>query len=280
KKEAHGKYAKNHCGKQCIPLGSEYYYQSDQFTKGMKLYLLLDYDGTLTPIAKKPLQAVLSSKRKKVLRQLACHPSVKLAVVSGRELSFAKKIIGIRNIIYVGNHGLEIFADGKYWMHPGAKKAIPLLKRIKTKLMNNLHYRGIWIEDKGLTLSIHYRFLNMKKYKPFKNDLMQNICLWKGKVAIMHGKKVFEIRPPVKWDKGAAVRALIPKRRTNSNLIIYIGDDTTDEDAFRALKNRALTFRVGMSGQTCAKYRLKNTAEVYKLLSAMTKLIKGDRRVF
>lgn len=233
----------------------------------MKLLLLLDYDGTLVPIKKNPKLARLSPKRKAFLRKLAACPGVKLAIISGRKLSELKKMVGIPELIYAGNHGLEIEKDLKLWTHPEAVYIpLPLKKQLKRKL----RYPEILIEDKGLSLSVHYRLLPPKKVPLFKKDFMRLVKPWGRTVKITGGKKVLEIRPPVDWDKGKAVKWIINRLRPEKYFPVYIGDDKTDEDAFLALRQKGLTIHVG-KGKTPAKLRLKDISGVYRYLKGLAK---------
>jgi trehalose 6-phosphate phosphatase len=255
-------------------MGGEHYHQPNRTAKNMKLFLMLDYDGTLTPIVKNPMRAILSAPRKKMLKCLARQPEIKLAIISGRKLSVVKRLVGISKIIYVGNHGYEILAGGKHWIHPAAKKSIPLFKKIKAELEKKLHYQGLLIEDKGLTLSLHYRSLAKSALPAFKKDFKLALMPWRRAIKITSGKKVYEVRPPLNWDKGQAVRWLIKNLKLQKYAPVYIGDDQTDEDAFKVLKGRGLTYLVGKTSRTAAKRRFGRINDVYRFLSNM---IQGER---
>jgi len=117
----------------------------------MKYFLFLDYDGTLTPITKKPDLAVLSKKRRSILKKLAESSQIKVAIVSGRKLSDVKKLVGLNNLLYAGNHGFEIKGPGINVIHPKAKKIKPVLKKISALLKKRLkNIEGAIIENKGL----------------------------------------------------------------------------------------------------------------------------------
>lgn len=235
----------------------------------MRYLLLLDYDGTLTPIRKRPELALLSQQRRKTLRQLSHQPEIKMAIISGRKLSDIKSIVNLPGLIYVGNHGLEIEAKGTLKTHLAAKRFIPLLKRIKAVLINKVKIKGVWIEDKGLTLSFHFRQVSQNRRKRLYKLFYETIDPWQKKIRITKGKKVFEIRPPIDWDKGKAIEWLINRLKLKKYLPVYIGDDRTDEDAFRALKGKGISLKVGMGGKTAADKRLRNTAGVYRFLSRL-----------
>ncbi|MDD5383018.1 MAG: trehalose-phosphatase [Candidatus Margulisbacteria bacterium] len=236
----------------------------------MKQLLLLDYDGTLTPIKKHPKLARLSPNRKILLRKLARHPEIRMAIISGRKLADIKKMVGIPGLIYVGNHGFEIDAGGKYWLYPAAKKFIARLKTVKAALKKNIRYRGVFIEDKGLTLSVHYRLLSEKVFSAFKALFTRTVKSWGKTIKLTHGKKVFEIRPPINWNKGKAIKWIIKRLKLKKHLPIYIGDDRTDEDAFRALKKKGITILVGKNRKTAAIFTLNDINDVYKFLTLVS----------
>lgn len=236
-----------------------------------KILLLLDYDGTLTPIVQRPSLARLTPARKKALRQLAEKPGITMAIISGRQLSDIKQLVGIPHIIYVGNHGFEILMKGKRIMHSGAKRFIPKLKKIKQRLKDQIDIKGAWIEDKQLTLSLHYREVASSQLPKLRRLFDLALRPWKKMARITRGKKVFEIRPPFDWHKGKAVKWLIRELKASEHLTVYIGDDITDEDAFRALRGKGVAILVGSQRRTAAKTRLKNIAAVYRYLRGLAK---------
>jgi trehalose-phosphatase len=236
----------------------------------MEYLLFLDYDGTLTPIVKKPRLAVLSRKYKAALREIARTPHILTAVISGRMLSDLKHKVSLPGIYYAGNHGFEIEGPRFKITHPRALAAKPLLRRIKHELLKRLKaVPGIIIEDKVLTLSLHYRLVKRQDLKRIK-QVFQKIVrpyLKTKRVRITRGKKVFEVRPNIAWDKGRAVLWFMEKLAKGKDLMpVYIGDDKTDEDAFRALKKKGITVRVGRSNKTQAKYFVRNVNGVYRFL--------------
>jgi trehalose-phosphatase len=233
-----------------------------------KILLLLDYDGTLTPIRERPALARLSSSRRRTLRTLSRHKNFLLAIISGRKLSDLKKMVDIPGLIYIGNHGFEISLPGHHFVHPAAKHFAFDLARIKKDLSALRHIKGVLIEDKDYTLSIHYRLIPARRLKHFYNILYRTLRPWRKRFELTRGKKVFEIRPPVVWDKGKAVKWISRQLRAKEHRLVYIGDDRTDEDAFRALQKKGMTIHVG-KGRTAAKTRLKNVSRVYRYLKGL-----------
>lgn len=250
---------------------------------GKDILLFLDYDGTLTPIVERPEFAVLSNQTKGLIEKLAKNERFKVFIVSGRALSDVKKIAGIDNIVYVGNHGLEIEGAGIDFGNFPFEKFREILEYLKWEINKDLiFFKGAFIEDKGLGLSIHYRMLDAKNESIFEIffERITHDFLLRNEIRILPGKKVFEIRPPIEWDKGKAVLWLLkPYEDTMKDqraVAIYIGDDQTDEDAFHALHKIAVTVHVGDSQSTSAEYSVASPREVEKFLECLVDL-KGQK---
>lgn len=237
------------------------------------LFIFLDYDGTLAPIADTPQDAVIPSQTKKSLQELSMRPDCALAVISGRSLEDLKDTVGIEDIIYVGNHGLEIEGPKIRFESPLAQEYRIILGQIKESLAKRLYsIKSAMLEDKGLSLSIHYRLVDkddIAKVEAIVYGVSAPYSL-KNKVKIKNGKKVLEITPPSGQDKGKAVLWLLARQKfilkNKPILPVYIGDDISDEDAFRALRDKGLTIFVGNHRQSQAQYYLKDTKEVYEFL--------------
>jgi len=241
--------------------------------------LLLDYDGTLTPIRKTPAAAIIHPKVRSVLKAISKNKNIKVAIISGRSLRDIKKIVGIKKINYFGNHGFE-FEDASSkriaFVPLYYKKIIAEVKSILKNKISSI--KGALLEDKGFTLSLHYRLVKAGDILKVKDILFK---LYKEKhfnknIRINHGKKVFEIKPRFAWNKGKAVSYLLSKLKDRRRFLpIYIGDDTTDEDAFRALKSNGITVCVGKNKKSNARYCLNNTGEVLQFL----KIILDVKRI-
>lgn len=252
-----------------------------QLKRAEQILLLCDYDGTLTPIVSRPQDAGLSPKMKRLLTELAGSPKLTLGIMSGRSLAQIKRLLGLKKIIYAGNHGLEIDCVGTRFIHPKAARSRPLLSRLSQQLKERLNaIPGVIVEDKGLTLSVHYRRVMSHKLPQLKKLFAEVIEPLKAaqKVKPTAGKKVWEVRPPVAWDKGQAVRWIIKKcaeklREKQTLLPIYLGDDATDEDAFKALRDHGIAIRVGKHLRTQAKYFLRNVAEVEGFLGCLHQVL-------
>jgi trehalose-phosphatase len=218
-----------------------------------------------------------------ILRGLSKIPHCKVAIISGRALKDIKNKIGLEGMIYAGNHGLEIDGPKIKFKTPVSSGYMTILKKIKAILKKKLSkIKGVIVEDKGLTLSVHYRLVDTKDVWLVKTIFHETLAHYivSSKIKIRPGKKVLEIRPSLEWDKGKIVLWLLARLKFSLGkepyVPIYIGDDITDEDAFRALKNTGLTVFVGDPGNSHAKYYLKNTQEVAEFLEQILKIKKDE----
>ncbi len=248
--------------------------------KNKFLFIFIDFDGTLVSIAETPAKARLSRKVKNLLREIAGSPSAKLAFISGRIIDDIKNKIGLKNVIYSGNHGLEIEGPKikfKPVVSPDFRK---VLEKLRDDLIDKTSsFKGILIEDKGFSLSLHYRLADKEKIPQIKTIFHEAVIIprVRNKIRVKTGKMVLEIRPPVEWDKGKVVLWLLARQVFVSKnlpvLPIYIGDDLTDEDAFKALKNKGLTILVGEPKDSHAQYYLKNPNEVKGFLKRLSLIV-------
>ena len=241
------------------------------------IVLFLDYDGTLAPIAQIPSQAILSQEIKELIEQLVKIPVFQLVIISGRTLADVKEMVDIDGILYIGNHGWEIDGSSMHFESLISVQVSSIMKRIKYELITQLSdIPGAFVEDKGVTLSVHYRLVARDK-ELLVRRIFDHICMpyrRQNEIKVRAGKKVLELRPPVEWDKGKAALWLLRKQemlRGKENVLpIYIGDDSTDEDAFTALKNKGITAYVGTPKRfSAAKYCLAGPQEVTEFLRHM-----------
>ncbi|MBP9855275.1 MAG: trehalose-phosphatase [Candidatus Omnitrophica bacterium] len=250
--------------------------------KNKELFLFLDYDGTLTPIVETPDKAILSKEAKRILERLTWVAGCRVAIVSGRGLEDIQERVGLKNVIYVGNHGLEAKWPTVSFKAIVGSENKEILTRIKMEIFEELTKNKIdhlLIEDKNCTLSIHYRLVDPKDMAGLEAMLKKIIDPYvvKKKIKVGLGKKVVEILPPVEWDKGKAVIWLLDDQHYHAEnhkiLPIYIGDDLTDESAFKALEDRGITIMVGNPKVSYAKYYLNNSDEVLQFLTEIEKIM-------
>ena len=241
-----------------------------------QILLFLDYDGTLTPIVVRPEMAVLSPQGRNILERISCHSLFKLAIISGRSLSQIRTLLGLENIAYAGNHGLEIECPSCYcqgrglrkttFTHPIAKEFQPKLERLEQKLRHRLaNIDGVFIQNKGLTLSIHYRLAMQSEVGRIKRLFFAVVGYEQARrtLQITEGKEVIEVRPPVEWNKGNAIEWLMAMYRTPGSLPIFAGDDVTDEDGFAAVhKVGGISILVGKDKASNARCYLDSPEEL------------------
>ena len=246
---------------------------AEQLRGARHILLLLDYDGTLTPIAERPELANLSAGTRQLLEALAQKQRLALAIISGRALADLKQKVGITNIFYAGNHGLEIEGPQVSFVSPAAEEAKPLIRQVRDELSQALGaIKGVLVEDKGLTLSVHYRQVAADKSAEVGGifERVTGDAAGSGKIGVTSGKKVYEVRPAVAWDKGKVVEMLAGKE--SGTLPIYLGDDLTDEDGFKAVADYegGVSVFVGEEDHsTSARYFLKSPDEVAKFLGLL-----------
>ncbi len=236
--------------------------------------LFLDYDGTLVPICKEPSLAKLSSEGNTLLRTLSKIPWLSIGIISGRPLKEVRKLVGIKEICYAGNHGFEILFRRKNWVHPELKGFESRLGRVVLGLKNSTKgIKGVLVEDKRLTVSVHYRNLAGKSPKNVLKIVSRVLEPYPGIFTISRGKKVYEVRPRIKWGKGEAVVKLSQLRGFKTMpMKVYIGDDQTDEDAFRVLGKGDISIRVGYRKDSKARYFCMGSGEVLRFLEEITLL--------
>ena len=240
-----------------------------------KTILLTDFDGTLTPIQKHPDLAALSEEVLQLLAKLSSNKAVSLGIITGRSLKQIKKLVHIRGILYVANHGIEMEGPGIRSTCPEAEKARSTLWHIYMKLFKSLrHIKGIYVEDKGLSISLHYRAVKKKGDIEFVTSTLHAITkhfLDRKMLSLSTGKMVYEIRPPVEWNKASTIQWLLahyfPEEFSEGALLIYLGDDKADIEVFDSLRGKGLTIFVGNPLDTsAANYYVNSPDEVKAFL--------------
>lgn len=228
-----------------------------------KVFVVLDFDGTLSPLVDQPSMAKLPESVLRPLRHLAEISDV--AVLSGRELTDVRRRVGIRSITYGGNHGIEIVGPGVRYLNPVARKLKKYTQTFfEAARLSFQDVPGVHIETKGFGLSLHYRHVPKthlgffkKRLAAFQETTHVDLFQW------TKGHLVSEMRPQTGWDKGKALRHLWSG--LGNPFVLCVGDDVTDEDMFRALPKTGIGVKVG-KGKTYARYRLAQQIEVARLL--------------
>jgi trehalose-phosphatase len=250
-----------------------------QLRDAKHILLLADFDGTLTPIVGRPELANLSEELRRLLRALARQRHFTLGIISGRALADLEDKVGISGLVYAGNHGLEIEGPGISFVNPVAEELRPILRIMHYVLSRALGTtRGVLVENKGLSISIHYRLAEKHRAGEVENIMKKVVggAEAAGQTRITSGKKVYEVRPAVTWDKGKAIKLLMKRYgkggRKSGLLPMYFGDDLTDEDGFSVIENYGigLSVFVGEENQrSTARYFLRSPAEVATFLNML-----------
>jgi trehalose 6-phosphate phosphatase len=240
---------------------------------GERLLLLLDFDGTLAPIVNIPHEARLPDGTRKILKRLQANPRVIVAIISGRSLPDVKHKAFLPGAYYAGNHGLEIEGPNTSFEYPRIRREARLIGH----LAQHFHYvfqsvPGVIVQDKGLSLSIHYRNVKPQAW-PYFDKLIKQSLIETSQLPIVwrKGRKVYEILPGVDWNKGRAAIWLIKK--LNKPFALAFGDDKTDDTMFRALKETGLTTRIGKK-RKLAHCSLKNPDRVAIVLYQLEKRLR------
>jgi trehalose 6-phosphate phosphatase len=193
--------------------------------------VLADIDGTLAPIVPTPDLSEVPEELRELLRRLSERYRV-VAGISGRSAEDAVQLVGLEEIVYYGNHGFEVLRGGEVEVIPEAAPYQAAIEELEERAREELEPLGVFIEEKGITASVHYRNVSPEvgeRCKAFVEREGERLGL-----RITVGRGVVEARPPIRADKGTAVRRLVEEYSPEKAL--FIGDDTTDLDAFRELE--------------------------------------------
>jgi trehalose-phosphatase len=244
---------------------------------GGRLVLFFDYDGTLTPIVRRPELATLDERMRALLRDLASRVTV--AVVSGRDLADVRQMVGIADLHYAGSHGFDVAGPGGIrFEQPDAERHRSALDEAQRALEVGLEgIEGAWVERKRFAIAVHFRESREEDVDRIER-VVDDVQRARAGLRKKGGKKIFEIQPDIPWDKGRAVLWLLERLRLDTPDVIpvYIGDDVTDEDAFRAIAGRGLGIRVGsLEEPTRAEYRLRDPAELEGFLRELLRRMPG-----
>jgi trehalose-phosphatase len=242
--------------------------------KGKQLAVCLDYDGTLTPIVDRPDLALLSDRMRQTLARLAKVATV--AVVSGRDLKDIRRLVSVDGLYYSGSHGFEI--AGPDQAAPASEHGaayLPLLDKAEQALRSGLQdIDRILVERKRLSVAVLYRLVAEADHAKVKKITDEVTAAHPGLRRTI-GKMVYDLQPDIDWHKGKAVATLLSSLGLDGDdvLPIYIGDDVTDEDAFRELREKGLGIVVrGSRRSTYATLSLADTEEVQAFLKALMQL--------
>lgn len=261
--------------------------------KGKIIAIFLDYDGTLSPIVDNPDCAFMSSSMRSTVRNLAkLFPT---AIISGRSRDKVYEFVGLPELYYAASHGMDIKAPlqssssrlqppecrscikqaTEASLYQPASEFLPMIDEVLRSLVEiTTEIEGSKVENNKFCVSVHYRNVDEKNWAEVAQRV-QEVLEEYPRLRLTHGRKVLEIRPVLDWDKGKAVEFLLETLGLNNRddvLPIYIGDDRTDEDAFKVLRAGKRGYGILVSSvakESNAAYSLRDPSEVMEFLKSL-----------
>ncbi|XP_019704764.2 probable trehalose-phosphate phosphatase C [Elaeis guineensis] len=260
-----------------------------------KIVVFLDYDGTLSPIVDDPNRAFMSDSMRSILKEVAQY--FPTCIISGRSREKVYEFVRLSNVYYVGSHGLDIMAPNKSLndanitfhektidekgneviLYQPAQKYSPKIEKMFKELEEKTkEIQGAMIENNKFCISVHFRRVNKENWSVLEEQVMA-ITKKYSDFHITRGRKVVEIRPSIEWDKGKALEYLLDNLGFGSNgtaFPLYIGDDRTDEDAFKVLQSRGQGYPIVVSSipkDTKASYSLRDPSDVSSFLLRLSR---------
>lgn len=252
-----------------------------QLLAGKRAVVFLDYDGTLSPIVEVPDEAFMSESMRDAVRGVASR--FPTAIVSGRSKEKVYGFVQLDELFYAGSHGFDIsgpiqrpircsVADS---FRPGLQDLMETLNRDLATI------DGAFVEDNKFSLSVHYRKVSPERIVEVESVVDRHVLECTTPLSKNRGKMVFELRPRVDWNKGSAVMWILSELGLDADDVVpfYLGDDVTDEDAFKALLDRpagGIGILVRKEGDperpaaTLASFTLQDTTEVQTFLETLS----------
>lgn len=235
-----------------------------QIRSSCRIFVFLDFDGTLVNIAPLPDQVRLAPTTRRVLGRLARHPRVTLVVISGRRRSELRRYIGLPGIRYYGLYGWERSGHS-----PLPSSALRALRSAQSKLSIHLSsIPGIWVENKYFSLSIHFLAASPLAQRQARRKLRSLLLPFQKTLRVIENLRDAEIVPRCIRGKGIAVQQFLAKPARCRALPFYFGDDHSDEDAFEAV-GEGISIRVGAARPTRARYSIQRPAAVAAVLAKL-----------
>jgi alpha,alpha-trehalase len=238
---------------------------------GRRPAIFLDYDGTLAPIVPRPEMARLSAEMRSALARVAA--AWPTTIVSGRGRENVQSLADVEGLHYAGSHGYDIAGPGvQYEVDP---TLVPTITEAASEIESRLKgIPGVIVENKKFSVAVHYRQVADDRVAAIERAV-EEVAASRPDLRKTPGKKIFELRPAMDWDKGRAVLWLLSKLGLDDDDVvpIYIGDDVTDEDAFRVLEDRGIGILVSdVPRPTAARHSLQDVEDVCQLLDRLAKM--------
>jgi trehalose 6-phosphate phosphatase len=247
---------------------------------GRRPAVFLDYDGVLTPIVDRPDDAVMSNSMRQEVQALAQRCPV--CVVSGRDRPVVQQLMGVDNLVVAGSHGFDIWnpLEGTI-AHDAATGFENLISEVTDRLRAEAEViPGAVVEPKRASVAVQYRLANPENHASVTAAVNKLLEEYAGRLKVTPGKMVYELQPKIDWHKGKAVLHLLKTLDLDTDDVVplYLGDDITDEDAFRALAGRGVGIIVGhpddpevANRPTAAEFVLESTVEVELFINTLAR---------
>ncbi|KAL3837742.1 hypothetical protein ACJIZ3_022333 [Penstemon smallii] len=271
--------------------------------QGKQIVVFLDYDGTLSPIVSDPDRAFMSDPMRSAVREVAKH--FPTAIISGRSRDKVYGFVKLDEVYYAGSHGMDIMGPplhvikksydhskyqtntldekgNEFTIFQPAKEYLPSIKKMLKELKNRTcDVPGALVEDNRFCISVHYRHVLDEDYGMLEEIIKDVVLEYHPCFHLTRGKKVLEIRPSIEWNKGDALLYLLDTlgfSDSNNVLPFYLGDDKTDEDAFKVLGSRGQGYPIIVSTtprDTAASHSLRDPSDVMSFLLRLARWAEG-----
>jgi trehalose-phosphatase len=232
-----------------------------------RVALLTDFDGTLAHIVGNPDAARLPARAQRCLAGIAATGAL-VGVVSGRKLEDVRRRVGVKGIWYAGAHGLVLQDPGNRRFTLASQREcrqIQITARLLARRLRGLP--GLRVESKGASVALHYRAASPTDTKIAQRELAQALA-GRPELSLLPGKKVWEVLPNSRTDKWSAARFILRREKwPGRGLVLYLGDDETDERVFRRM--RGISVVVGRKHGTAAHFYLRSPAETTLFLARL-----------
>ncbi|KAG5245178.1 trehalose-6-phosphate phosphatase family protein [Salix suchowensis] len=264
------------------PSALEMFEQIIDASKGKQIVMFLDYDGTLSPIVDDPDRAFMSKQMRATVRKLARFFPTAIVVYN---------FVRLAELYYAGSHGMDIKGPAKGSKYKKGSEGVvfqagseflPMIDEVYKELVEKTKTTpGAKVENNKFCLSVHYRCVDEKKWSGLA-QVVKSVLKEYPKLRLTRGRKVLEIRPTIKWDKGKALEFLLESlgfANCTDVFPVYIGDDRTDEDAFKVLRERGQGFGILVSKfpkDTSASYSLQEPTQVMDFLQRLVEWKRGS----
>ncbi|XP_009626608.1 putative trehalose-phosphate phosphatase F [Nicotiana tabacum] len=266
--------------------------------RNKQIVIFLDYDGTLSPIVDDPDRAFMSNEMRSAVRNVAKY--FPTAIISGRRRDKVYELVGLTELYYAGSHGMDIMLPVKNMsstndskcikstdqqgkevnLFQPARKFLPMIDEVfKTLVEKTKDIKGAKVEHHKFCASVHYRNVDENNW-PVVAQYVHDVLKDYPRLRLTHGRKVLELRPVIDWHKGKAVEFLLESlgfSNSNDVLPIYIGDDSTDEDAFKALRGKYQGYGILVSTipkESNAFFSLRDPSEVKEFLESLARTME------